>query len=164
MNQIIHHIAILGVDHDQHPVFRCFHHRAEQGLIVNLKHTFIGHEQLQAGDTIGDQRWDFIHDFRAQVGDCQMEAIIDLRFRVSFPVPICQTIMQTATFRLDDKINVCRRATESRCLVTRAKIVAADRAAKWQFKVCVNIDSAGHQVFAFGVNDLVPLFGDRLTQ
>src|SRR5450432_1391465 len=49
-------------------------------------------------------------------------------------------------------------------LMASAEIIAADGTAKGQFQVRVDVNTSGHEVLTPGINDLVPLLRNGLTE
>ena len=75
------------MNHCQHACFRRLQHRLEERRIVYLQVALVGHEQLERGHAVADQRGNLVHHLAGQIGDGQVKAVVNVRFALGFLVP-----------------------------------------------------------------------------
>src|SRR5690606_1236554 len=86
-----------------------------------------------------------------------VEGVINLRLVLRFFAPGFESVVQAAADRLHYKVNMAGGAAESRGHMAGVEVIIADRAAKRQFEMGMDINTAGEQVFSGAVHNLVPI-------
>jgi len=106
-------------------------HRLENGSIINKKNSRVRHEQLEAGNALGDKALQFRQAMIGQVGNDQMKAVIDTRFTLGFREPGIEGLIQGLAMILHSEVDDRRGTTERGCASTCFEIIRRRCAAEW---------------------------------
>ncbi len=127
----------------------------EDGGVIHHQDVGIGHEELEAGHAFIHH---FVHVFEAgiaEIGDDHVQAVVDARFAFGFLEPRVERVAHARAARLDGEIDDARRAAECGGAGAGFEIVGGSSAAEGHVKVRVNVDTAGHDVKAGGVDHVL---------
>ena len=127
----------------------------EQGHIIDLQRVLVGHKHLDARDADGGQFGNFGHDGIGQVGDGDMEAVVDNRFVLGVALPGRHGVAQGAAFALHRKIDVGGGTAKGRRAMAGEEIVGAAHAPPGHVEMGVDINAAGQYIKPRGVDHMV---------
>ena len=152
-NQGFDHIAVLGVQHDQHAVVAGDPHGSEDVAIREAQAVVVGGEHLQRGDAHPGQGRDLRRDGVIQPGQVHVEGVVDGGF-FGFFVPGLHRFTQRGEIQ-GDKIDHGGRPAKGRGFVTGVMVVRGDCAEHGQVEVRMRVHAAGEDEFAGGVDDFM---------
>ena len=84
----------------------------------------------------------------AQVGDRDVEAVVDQRLAVRLRVPALERLGERLALSLDAEVDVAGRAAARRGPLARLEVVDRDRAAERHVEMRVRVDAARQDVLA----------------
>ena len=145
--------AVLGVHADQRPVLRRAGERLENGRVVHHEDAGIGHEQFEAGHAVGHHGIHVVEAALAQVGDDHVQAVVDRSAAIGLFPPGVEGIAHARAFGLDGEIDERGGAAKRRRARAGFEIVAGSGSAEWHVQMRVDVDAAGQQQHAGGVDD-----------
>ena len=145
---------VFCVQANQRPVVRCLHHGFEDRVVFHHHGAAVGHEHLEAGDTLPDHLVHLGQTVVRQVLDDHVEAIVDGSLAFGLLVPYLQRLGQSLASLLHDKVDNAGGAPHRRGDGAGAEVVGGDGAAKGKVQVRMRINTARYDVFAGGIDDL----------
>ena len=140
-------------------------HQLVDGAIVHHQHIGIRHEDLEAGDALGDHRVHVVEPcvVRAEVGDGHVQAVVDAGFALGLGAPGLERLGHWMSHGLQRKVDDHGGAADGRCARAPLVVVRADGAAEGHVEVGVDVDAAGEDEHAgcvdHGVSGCVDLRG-----
>ena len=129
-------------------------HGAKDLTIVAVEHARVGHEQLEAGDTL--VLGEIAHCLQRFVIDAAndlMKRIVDRALTSGFFVPRAKAVDHVLAITLHSEVDNGGDAAPCRCTRARLEGVAGVGATERQLHVRVHIDAAWDDVLASGVDD-----------
>src|SRR3990172_8452452 len=160
----IDHTAVLGVHADQCAVVGRVSHRFENRRVVHQEYAGIGREELEGRDAfLLDHRVHLGQGIVGKLGDNQVHAVVDRGFAIGFLEPGVERLPHRRAFVLDGEVHDGRRAPVRGGDGSGFEVVGRERAAEGQVHVRVHVDAAGDHILARGVDDLVGLHGQALS-
>ena len=99
----------------------------------------------------------------AQVGDDDVEAVVDDRLAVALGVPGRECLAEGLSFRLDAEVDMCRRAAEGCGDVPVVEVVDGRLASPRHLEMRVRVDRSRQDVLARSVDHLVRRDVERLA-
>ena len=147
--------AVFGVHADECAVFRGLAHGFEDGRVVDHEDAGIGHEEFEAGYAFVHHVVHVFESAFAEIGDDHVEAVIDAGFVFGFFPPGVEGVAHFGAFGLDGEIDDGGGASEGGGAGAGFEIVGGGGAAEGHVQVGVDVDTAGHDIAAFGVDDAI---------
>ena len=154
--------SIFRVHADKAVVFGGLAHGFEDGGVIEHENAGIGHEELEARDAFADELAHLFELRGAEVGDDAVEGVVGDGLVVRFLHPGIEGLAERLAFVLDGEVDERRGAAKSRGDGAGLEIVGAGGAAEGHVEVRVNVDAAGDQQQARGVNDAAGVLGGKL--
>ncbi len=155
--------AVLGVHHHHRPGLVGGLHRPQDLSIVAVEHARIGHEQLEAGDTlVVDEVGHRFQRFLIDTTDDLVEAVVDGTVAVCLAVPLGETVLHALTGALHRHVDDRRDAAPRCCNRSCLERVGRGRATEGKLHVRVHVDATGDDVLAAGVDGAHRGDADRL--
>ena len=147
-HQDLDRVSVLGVHHDERTGLGGNLHHLEQRLVVDHERVFVGHEELVGRDAVllRQSRELFECPALMQVGDCDVEAVVDQRLAFALAVPDLEGLGEGLTFALDAEVDVRGRSAEGGGGLTRLEVVDRRLASPRHLEVRMRIDSARQHV------------------
>jgi hypothetical protein len=151
----VDHSAILGVDADQRAQFGSPLHELEDGGIVDHQDIGIGHEDLEAGDSLGDHGVHVVQPdvVGAEVGDGHVQRVVDAGFALGFGAPGLEGLHHGMAHGLQGEVDDGSGATDGRGARSPLVVVRADRAAEGHIEMGMHIDAARQNQQARRIDD-----------
>ena len=141
LDEDVDRVAVLGVHHHERARLRRDLHRPEQRLVVDHQRALVGHEQLVRGDPLVRERRQLLERATlAQIGDRDVEAVVDDRLPVALGVPGGERVGERLTRALDAEVDVARRAAERGRGLSGRDVVDRHRPAERHVEMRVRID------------------------
>ena len=149
--------AVLGVHHRQQAGLGRLLHRLEDLRVVGVEDARVGHEQLEAGDALVDQRVHRLERVLVDAADDLVEAVVDRAVARGLLVPGGQAVLDPLAVALHGEVDDRRRAAPGRRPGAGLEGVGGVGAAERQLHVGVRVDAARDHVLAgrvdHGVDD-----------
>ena len=146
LHQHVDRVAVLRVHHHERTGLRRDLHRLEERLVVDHQGALVRHEQLVGGDALLRKRSELLErPALGEVGDRHVVAHVDQGLALALAVPRVERRGEALARRLDDEVDMARRAAERCGCVPRLDVVDRRRAAERHVEVRVRIDAAGKQ-------------------
>ena len=123
--------------------------------IVEHEDAGVGHEQLERGDALADERVHLAFHLIVQLGDDHVEAVVDHGLAFGLLRPRFHRVVQRLAAVLDREVDDRRRAAEGGSHRAGLEVVGGGGAAKRHVHVGVDVDAARQHVLAGGVDHLV---------
>ena len=151
--------SVLGMHHDHRPALGGGLHGPQQLAVVAVEHARVGHEQLEAGDTlVVDEVLHALQRLLVDATDDLVEGVVDGALALCFAMPVGERSVHVAARVLhrhvDDRGDTAPRGSAGAGL----ERVAGQGAAKGHLHVGVHVDAAGDDVLAGRVDDPVAAF------
>ncbi len=147
--------AVLGVHHDRRAVLGRLLHRPEDLAVVRVEDAGVGHEQLEAGDPLVDDRLHLLEGRVVDVADDHVEAVVDGAVARGFLHPVLEAAPNRLPLDLDREVDHRGRASVSGGARPGLEVVGDVGTTERQLKMGVDVDSAGDDVFPRGVDHRV---------
>ena len=148
--------AVLGVHHHHGALVRRRLHRLQDLAVVREEHARVGHEQLEAGDAlVVDEVLHGLQRLVVDAADDHVEAVVDGAVAVGLAVPGGQAVLDPLAGALHREVDDRGGAAVGRRSRAGLERVRGERAAEGQLHVRVDVDTAGDDVLAGGVELLV---------
>ena len=94
--------AIFGMHHDCRAIFTCRLHRSQDLRVIAVKHAWIGHEQLETGDTfMVDQIGHVLQCLLVNPAKNLMKGIIHGTVAAGLAMPLGQALMNILAIALE---------------------------------------------------------------
>ena len=153
LDEDVDRVPVLGVHHHERAARRCDLHRAEERLVVDLEDALVRHEELVRGDALLGQHGELLErPAVVEVGDGDVEAVVDQRLSVRLGVPDLERLRERLAPALDAEVHVARRSPAGGRALTRLEVVDRDGAAERHVEMRVRVDAARQDVLAGGVD------------
>ncbi len=151
--------AVLGVHADHGAVLGGDLHGPEDLGVVAVEDARVGHEQLEAGDSLGDEAVHLLEGSVVDVAQDHVEGVVDGALALGLGEPGVEALTHVLADPLDGEVDD-RRGAAPRCR-PRADLegVGRERAPERQFHVGVAVDAPRYDVLARGVDDPVGAAG-----
>ena len=158
-------VAVLGMHHHERAGLRRDLHGAEERLVVDHQRVLVGHEELVGRDAVllGQARELVERAALSQVGDGDVEAVVDQRLPFALLVPGGERVAEGLAVALDAEVDVGRRAAERGGRVARREVVDRRLAAPRHREMCVRVDASRQDVLPARVDHLVRRPVERLA-
>ncbi len=117
-----------------------------------MQRALVGHEELEARDAPLRALRNLGHDAVRQIGDREMEAVVDRRLALRLGGPEIERLAQCRALRLDGEVDMRRRAAKCRRPMPGEEVIRGDRAAEGHLQMGMHINPAGDDVLAARVN------------
>ncbi len=147
--------AVLGVHADRAAVLPRAEESAEDRRVVEHEDAGVGHEELEGGHALRDERVHLPLDGVVQVGDDHVEAVVDRRLAVRLRPPRVERVTERLPAVLDREVDDGGRAAVRRGDRARLEVVGGRRAPERHVEVGVDVDPAGEDVLALSFDDTV---------
>jgi hypothetical protein len=149
VDEDVDRVSVLGVHHHERAARRRDLHRAEERLVVDLQDALVRHEELVRGDALLGQHGQFFERATVvEVGDGDVEAVVDQRLPVRLRVPDLERLRERLAPALDAEVHVARRAAAGGRALSRLEVVDRDGAAERHVEMRVRVDAARQDVLA----------------
>ena len=145
--------AVLGVHHDHRAVARGRLHGPQDLPVVAVEDARVGHEELEAGDALGDELVHRLERVVVDAADDLVERVVDRAVAVGLGVPGGEPVLHALAGALHGEVDDRRRAAPGRRAGAGLEGVGGERAAERQLHVRVAVDAARDDVLAGGVDD-----------
>ena len=145
--------AVLGVHGDQGAVVGGLLHGPQDLAVVAVEEARVGHEQLEAGDPLVDQRVHLLQRRLVDASHDHVEGVVDGALPLGLGMPCLEAVPDVLAGLLDGEVDDGRRATPGRCTGTDLEGVRGEGPAEGQLHVGVAVDSAGNHVLPRGIDD-----------
>ncbi len=119
---------------------------AQHLAVVAVEHARVGHEQLEAGDALADERLHLLERALVDVGHDHVERVVDRAVAVGLRVPGVEPLAQRAADLLDREVDDRGRAAPCGRAGAGLERVRRRRPAEGHLHVGVPVDPAGHDV------------------
>ena len=125
--------------------------------VVHHQDVGIRHEDLEAGDSLGDHRVHFVEPgiVRAQVGDCHVQRVVDAGLALGLGAPGLEGLGHRMAHGLQGKVDHRCGAADGRGARAPLVVVRAHRPAEGHVEVGMHIDAAGKHQHSRGIDDCV---------
>ena len=153
--------AVLGVHADHGPVFGGLLHDPEDLPVVGVEDPWVGHEQLETGDSLGDQGVHLLDGGVVDTAEDHVEGVVDGALTFGLGEPGVEAFTDVLAVALHGEVDDGGGATPCRGPGADFESVGGEGAAKGQFHVGVAVDAAGHHIAAGGVDDRLGTRGGR---
>src|SRR5439155_21136198 len=122
----------------------------------------IGHEELEAGDAFANELAHFLELRGAEIGDDAVEGVVGDGFVVGLFHPGVEGLAERLAFVLDGEVNERGGAAKGGGDGAGLEIIGAGGAAEGHVKMSVNVNAAGDDEAASGVEDAAGIFRGKL--
>jgi hypothetical protein len=164
LHEHVDRVAVLRVHHDERPGFRRDLHRLEERLVVDHERALVRHEQFVGRDALLGQRRELLErPALAEVGDGHVVAHVDHLLAVRLAAPLVDRVGKRRARRLDDEVDVARRAAECCRRLARLDVVDRRRPAERHVEMRVRVDAAGKHVLPGCIDHSLGLDIDRFA-
>ena len=147
LHEHVDRVAVLGVHHHERAGLRGDLHRLEERLVVDHQRALVRHEELVGRDPLLGQRRELLQrSALAEIRDRHVVAHVDHLLAVRLAAPVVDRVAERRAVRLDDEVDVARRAAERRGGLPRLDVVDRRRPAERHVEVRMRVDAAGKHV------------------
>ncbi len=129
--------------------------------VINHEDARVGHEELEAGDAFADELAHLLELRGAEIGDDAVEGVVNDGLVVGFLHPGVESLAERLPFVLDGEVDKRGGAAESRRDGAGLEIIGAGGAAEGHVEMGVDINAAGDQQAAGGVDDAAGVFDGK---
>ena len=164
LDEHVDHIAVLGVHHHERARLGRDLHRPEERLVVDHQCALVGHEELVGGDALVGQGGELLERAALpEIGDRHVVSHVDHLLAVRLRAPVVDRVGEGRAVRLDDEVDVARRAAEGSRGLPRLDVVDRYCPAERHVEMRVGIDTAGKHVLPGCIDHSLGLEIERLT-
>ncbi|MNX93454.1 hypothetical protein D3C86_1256370 [compost metagenome] len=154
-HQPVDHLGVLGVDGDQRAEIAGLAHDLEEARVVDPDGALVGHEGLEGGDPRLDHPGQLAADRVSVVGHGHVEGVVADGLAARLGVPDLQGVHQGLAALGHHEVDDPGGAADGRGPGAGLEVVGRDRAHEGHVQVGVDVDPAGEDVAAAGVDDPV---------
>ena len=147
--------AVLGMNHDRGSNLGGLLHGAKNLTVVRIQHAGISHEQLEAGDAVGDDRVHLLEGFVVDVADDHVKAVVDGAVALSLVHPFLVAVHDALTLHLDGEVDEGGGTAVGRGPGSRLEAVRNEGSTERQLEMGMNVDGPRDDVFAGGVDHTI---------
>ncbi len=128
-------------------------HGPQDLAVVGEEHAGVGHEQLEAGDALVDQRVHVLERLLVDVADDLVEAVVDGALALGLGEPLVEAVAHALAVALHGEVDDGGGAAPGCGPGAGLEVVRRDGAAEGQLHVGVAVDAAGDDVETGRVDD-----------
>src|SRR2546426_2822446 len=161
LNDHVDGAAVFGMHADEAAVFGGLAHGLEDRRVIEHEDARVGHEELEAGNAFADELAHLFELRGAEIGDDAVESVVGDGFVVGFLHPSVEGLAEGLAFVLDGEVDERGSAAKGGGDGAGLEIVGAGGAAEGHVEVGVDVDAAGNDEHAGGVEDARGVFGGK---